>query len=111
MNNKDSYNLCDKKEYMSFITERCCGSCNVLPGDYDYYIDNFDFYHVAMWVDKNFYYIINHRLDGPTTLTKNKYVHDFWIYGEPFSEEEYWKHPDVVRYQYLKEHPELEAFV
>lgn len=31
--------------------------------------------------------------------------------GVSVLEREYWEHPDVKAFKYLKEHPELEAFV
>lgn len=51
-----------------------------------------------------------HRLDGPAceTLDGIKYylIQDYF-----YSEKDYWNHPDVIAYAYVKEHPELEAFV
>lgn len=67
-----------------------------------------------------------HRLDGPSIEyldgSKSKFHHldgqaieygdnkGYRINGQPYSEEEYWKHPAVLAYKYLKEHPELQAF-
>lgn len=51
-----------------------------------------------------------HRLDGPAIEYsdggKSYYINDI-----AYEEENYWKHPDVLAFKYLKEHPELEAFV
>lgn len=49
-----------------------------------------------------------HHLDGQAIgYGDNK---GYRINGQPYSEEEYWKHPAVLAYKYLKEHPELQAF-
>lgn len=51
-----------------------------------------------------------HRLDGPAIEWANN-IKEYCIYNFPYEEEYYWKHPDVLAYQYLKEHPELEGFI
>lgn len=51
-----------------------------------------------------------HRLDGPAIILFYN-TKEFFIEDIEFSEEEYWRHPDVLAFKYLKEHPELEAFV
>lgn len=57
------------------------------------------------WLQNNLY----HRLDGPAiVLTYGEYYH---INGIKYSEKNYWKHPEVLKFKYLQEHPELEAFV
>lgn len=59
------------------------------------------------WYQYNQY----HRLDGPaieyTDGIKSYYIDG----GFRLQEKDYWKHPKVKEYLYLKEHPELEGFV
>jgi len=55
-------------------------------------------------------YSERHRLDGPAIEYANGYK-SYYIHGMNYSEEEYWNHPKVKEYIYLKEHPELEPFV
>lgn len=51
-----------------------------------------------------------HRLDGPAVeYTDGR--KSYYIDGICYSEEDYWKHPKVKEYLYLKEHPELESFI
>lgn len=59
-----------------------------------------------------FWYLhgIYHRLDGPALSYASGIVY-YFIDNELFNKKDYWKHPEVIKYQYLKEHPELEAFV
>lgn len=61
-----------------------------------------------------------HRLDGPAMEYRlfdrdGSLIHTggtlYYINSDSYEEEDYWKHPEVKRYMYLKEHPELEAFV
>lgn len=63
---------------------------------------------------KYFYYTkykMFHRLDGPALQKIGYGGPNYYIDGEFFSEEDYWKHPDVLAFKFLKTHPELEAFV
>ena len=41
-----------------------------------------------------------HRLDGPAIQTQR--ACKFWIHGEQFSEEEYWKQPEVLALKKVK---------
>lgn len=58
-----------------------------------------------------------HRLDGPAVSHRYKsnpkiiLKSNYYIDGVFFHKEEYWNHPEVIRYKYLNEHPELEGFV
>lgn len=59
--------------------------------------------------DKSYYYEGQlHRLDGPAVEDQLGVV--FYIEDTRLSEEDYWKHPKVIQYKYLKEHPELKPF-
>lgn len=49
-----------------------------------------------------------HRLDGPAI--EDQFGSIFFIEDTKFSKEAYWKHPKVIEYQYLKDHPELKPF-
>lgn len=51
-----------------------------------------------------------HRLDGPVIEYANgaKY---YCVGNVSYNEKDYWNHPNVLAFKYLKEHPELEAFV
>ena len=51
-----------------------------------------------------------HRLDGPAVEYPDggKF---YYIDEIVYRESDYWNHPDVLAYRYLKEHPELEGFV
>lgn len=51
-----------------------------------------------------------HRLDGPAYEEANSYKR-YYINDVSYEEEEYWNHPDVLAFKYLKKHPELKAFV
>lgn len=51
-----------------------------------------------------------HRLDGPAIEYADGYKF-YYIDGFPYKEEEYWNHPKVKEFKYLKDHPELEPFV
>lgn len=49
-----------------------------------------------------------HKIDGPASNdTPNNYAIDNIYYHE----KEYWNHPEVIAFKYLKEHPELQAFI
>lgn len=51
-----------------------------------------------------------HRLDGPAT--EHPDGDKFYYINEiSYEEEDYWNHPEVKKYLYLQEHPELEAFI
>lgn len=52
----------------------------------------------------------HHRLDGPGSVDPGGFQF-YWINGERFEENEYWNHPDVLAYQYIKTHPELAHFI
>lgn len=99
------YNLCDQKDFIEFKRK-------------------FPNYYVSTSFDVHFeyYYLIGiddmgmpiYRLDGPTCKRRLDGEILFVINinnGVLFSEKEYWEHPDVKAYAYLKEHPELEGFV
>lgn len=51
-----------------------------------------------------------HRLDGPA-VEGLPYERSYHINGICYAEKDYWNHPEVLKFKYLKEHPELEAFV
>lgn len=51
-----------------------------------------------------------HRLDGPAIEFKDGRK-KYYIDNSSYDEEVYWNHSDVKKYMYLKEHPELKAFV
>lgn len=56
------------------------------------------------------------RLDGPAyiyTPSKESIPTNelYYINGQLFSKENYWKHPDVIKYQYLKNNPHLTPFI
>lgn len=50
-----------------------------------------------------------HRLDGPAVEHGND-RQDYYINNFYYKEKDYWKHPDVLAFKYLQEHPELRAF-
>lgn len=50
-----------------------------------------------------------HRLDGPAY--EYGFSKTYYINGVYYDEKEYWKHPEVLKFKYLQEHPDLEAFV
>ena len=59
------------------------------------------------WYQHNKY----HRTDGPAIEYTDGHKY-YWINGDrSYEEEEYWNHPKVKEYMYLKEHPELECFI
>ena len=58
------------------------------------------------WIQHNRF----HRLDGPSIEFVSGY-NNHYIYDVSYSKEDYWNHPKVKEYMYLKEHPELESFV
>ena len=47
-----------------------------------------------------FFHGEHHRLDG---WYKNYDDFGYYIMGEPYSEEDYWNHPDVIEYNKWKE--------
>lgn len=64
----------------------------------------------ARTTKNNTYYYHNdllHRLDGPA----DNYYNLYYIFGTNYSEIAYWNHPEVLKYKYLQEHPELQAFI
>lgn len=52
----------------------------------------------------------HHRLDGPGSIDGGGFK-IYYINGVYYDEKEYWKHPDVLAYQYIKTHPELAHFI
>lgn len=101
------YNICNKSDY-DFCrkkTKKPIGYGNFFSLLYDYFKDNYKCYFINE--EERL-----HNLNGPAVkrrLTKEVY---YYINGNQiYSEEDYWKHPDVIAYQYLKEHPELESFI
>lgn len=97
------YNVCNKKDY-DMLGEFYIA----LP--FRFYKTNFKYYFVNNIG-------IPHYLNGPSaenTGTSNGLPEGtlhFSVNGFDYIEEEYWKHPDVIAYQYLLKHPELESFV
>lgn len=95
------YNICNKEEYELFK----------INTSYTYDVRNYD----DMCNEFLYYYVdigcIAARLDGPAFQYKDGLVKRFLINHDYLSEEDYWKHPDVIAYRYLQEHPELEGFV
>lgn len=51
-----------------------------------------------------------HRLDGPAIECEKNHKY-YYIDFTPYSKKDYWNHPRVKEYLYIKEHPELEGFV
>lgn len=94
------YNLCDPKEYdlvvNDFNNKYFFSSFSYYQKYYEYYYANIDGFI--------------HRLDGPAYKCING-PFLFFVHGKILEEEAYWNHPDVIAFKYLKEHPELEAFV
>jgi len=51
-----------------------------------------------------------HRLDGPAIEYADG-DKSYYIDSLSYKEKDYWNHPKVKEYMYLKEHPELESFL
>lgn len=51
-----------------------------------------------------------HRLDGAAIESTNGYK-SYFINNLSYNEKDYWNHPKVKEYAYLKKHPELESFL
>lgn len=95
------YNLCDEEENKLFKMNISYASS---IRKYDDMCNEFLYFYV----DSD---CIAARLDGPAFQYKDSLVKKFLINHEYISEEDYWNHPDVIAYKYLKEHPELDAFI
>lgn len=107
------YNLCEREDYINFRSNFPDGQGFVFESSFEYFDSDFEcFYVVGINNKKECIY----RLDGPTLEYKQesssiKHPPVYVIEGHAVSSNEYWNHPDVKAYAYLKAHPELEAFV
>lgn len=95
------YNLCDEKENELF---RVNNPHAFGVRDHDDMCNEFLYYYV----DDS---CVAARLDGPAFQYKDNSTKRFLINYGYVSEYDYWKHPDVIAYRYLQEHPELEGFI
>lgn len=76
----------------------------------------FEIYDLEYYMTLYFNYFVNqegrpHRLDGPAAHDFSSKEGSYFIDGASFSKKEYDNHSDVINYRYLKQHPELKAFV
>lgn len=76
---------------------------NILHNEGDLAVENIS---GKFWLQQNKY----HRLDGAAIEYTNGYK-SYCINTLSYKEEDYWNHPAVKEYIYLKEHPELESFL
>jgi len=95
------YNLCIKEDYDILV--------KYIVASFSYFKNNYKYYFVNS-IGKA------HYLNGPSaenTKTSNfpEGTLHFCVNGLDYLEKDYWKHPDVIAYQYLLKHPELEGFV
>lgn len=99
MINLTLYNLCHKDDYYLF------NQIASKRRDYAFrfYRDSFKYYYINLEGD-------DHCLNGPSAETIEGKIY-FYINGLCFPETSYWDHPDVIAYQYIKDHPEMAAFV
>lgn len=95
-----AYNLCDPKEFDLLNNNNVNKKRFLNP--LKYYQKYYEYYYV------NADGIIS-RLDGPALKYTNGFLM-FVVQGSKIEEEDYCKHPDVLAFKYLKEHPELESF-
>lgn len=93
------YNMCNKEEYALYRIDNPHIDIEAFE-----YFSRFLYYYAD-------YACYAYRLDGPAFEYKKSGIKKFLINREFILEEDYWKHPDVIKYNYLKEHPELEAFI
>lgn len=94
------YNLCNKEEYLLYKKN----NPEIDVDRFEYFIGRFLYFY-----SNDLCYA--HRLDGPAFEYKENNLKKFLINREYISEEDYWKLPDVLAFKYLKDHPELEAFI
>lgn len=94
------YNLCNEEEYKLFNID----NPDVGIGGFEYLQKKF----LYCYSDCSGYF---YRLDGPAYELKEDGKQVFYTKYGLVSEEQYWKDPDVIKYKYLKEHPELKAFI
>lgn len=101
-----TYNLCDKHDYdeaKAYYNDPSFTSYVDFISDYYYF-----------YLVKDGKWGLLHNLNGPAIAYKNKTVEkpaEYYIYGEFLSEVEFNNHEKVKQYRYLKEHPEMKAFV
>ena len=97
------YNLCNKKEY-----EECQKLTKFNLTTFEHLLKTYYFCYVNNLIQ-------SHNLDGPSTQLTTTFDNmpglRYYINDKCYDEKDYWNHPDVIQYQYLKQHPELEGFV
>lgn len=109
------YNLCMREDYDEFINKYPDSTDDFRVDEFTSYCETFYYFYVRGFNISN--RDVLYRLDGPTYKVKeeklflNEEQISFMINGIGVEGEEYWKHPDVIAYMYLKDHPELEGFV
>lgn len=97
------YNLCDDNEYILYKNLRS----PTHPGVGWRARADFKIMYQHFFVNEKGFH---HRLDGSSIKYYN-HIEQYFINNFLYSKDHYWNHPDVIAYKYLKEHPELEAFV
>lgn len=98
------YNLCNKSDN-DFA--RSALRLTRYIESHEIFIKNYSSFCVSLIENR----LIYHNLNGPAIVSINHDYIKYYINNVNFSESHYWGHQSVIQYQYLKSHPELQAFV
>lgn len=80
---------------------------NLCDSNSDFYDEDTHSVYEYFYVDD---YHCLHRLDGPVFKKLDTGFIGYYIDGIDFNEKDYYNHPEVLKYKYLQQHPEMEAF-
>lgn len=103
------YNLCEEKNYADYklaILEYNSSYNSYYMGfSHSYYTSAFYCFYIS-FLDKI------HRIGGPALKFKNRsLLSEYYIDGNKLSKKAYYKHPEMLKYKFLKTHPELQGFI